>query len=123
MKSVLIVLFALATSHAFAASVSETAAVSAFSSDSAIQQQITDIGAVTTGNPIAVRIYAFGDGCDLMETYIVSQPVRSESNPGPVAVSGRVEVSTYDRQECEGSGGIETIVESVKPVDLNSVTQ
>lgn len=123
MKTLFFALILVSAASAFAATDSETEALAAFNKDKDVQQRLSELNASKGGAPVTMRVSSFGDACELDEVFIIGQPITSDVEPAVRIVSARIEVNTYDRDECEGSGGKQISVSKIKVVDLNQLTR
>lgn len=104
MKAALLLatLFIAQTSHA-AWPRTDRAAVANFQANPLVKKQLRQLKATPKGTPVAIRLNGMGDGCELMETYLVTQQIQTNETFYTSVVSGVVNVSTID-QACAEEG-------------------
>ena len=79
-------------------------AINAFKASPEVNKVVTDLKAKRVGSPIALLVSAMGDGCDYMESFIITQQIRPTTEFFVQrTVAARVDTNTADL-DCAGEG-------------------
>lgn len=97
------------------------AAVKQFNKSGIVLAELNSLKGKMVGKPVVVRLAGMGDGCDMMESYMVIQHIAIKDNFGQSTLAARMAVTSTD-MKCATDGkkaGTKITISDIEIAKLN----